>query len=52
VVYAMSIPISIVAYIGVHDGLSIVCVSFLVVHDVEIAEISLAEFVSGFQLGC
>ena len=49
--YAMSIDIVRVVSIGVHNGLSIVRVSFLVVHDIEFAEISTAEFVPGFQLG-
>ena len=53
VVYAMSIAIKMDDSIGgVHNGFSVVCVSFLVVHDIEFAEISTAEFVPGFQLGC
>jgi hypothetical protein len=37
--------------VGVRDGLSIVCVSFLVVYDVECADVTLAEFLGGLQLG-
>ena len=53
VVYAISIVSTMLDSIGgVRNGLSIVFVSFLVVHDIEFAEISTAEFVPGFQLGC
>lgn len=52
-VYAISIVSTMLDSIGgVRNGLSIVFVSFLVVHDIEFAEISTAEFVPGFQLGC
>ena len=37
--------------IRVYNGLSIVSVSFHVVYDVEFTDITLAEFLCGFQLG-
>jgi hypothetical protein len=52
VLYRLSTVIYKVVIIRVYNGLSIVCVSFLEMHDIKIADITLAEFVPGLQLGC